>query len=329
MSKVLQKYAQNRPRDEEDDEPLSLTSNGKKTGPKSTTKTTTTTTALKPSQEALALTPAAQKQKGKKGSDSSKNKSSIIYVGHIPNGFYESEMRKFFRQFGGVKRIRLFRSKKTNNSKGYAFVEFATPDVASTVAQSMNGYFLMERKLVAEVVPLDKHHSLMFAKYKFRKSADSDSDNDSESGNESKDKESGVEKVLSAEQQAALVGKAAGVLTKKMNKLAAMGIDFQLPTVLGKKRSSASLTVVAAEEDNVAAASIKSNKKAKPSTSEVAVVTETVAAVQKNSNNNNKNNNNKKNNAEKKEKEVAEEVPVVAATKATARPSKIAKLSKK
>ena len=36
----------------------------------------------------------------------------VIYVGHIPHGFYEVEMRKFFSQFGRVTRVRLARSKK-------------------------------------------------------------------------------------------------------------------------------------------------------------------------------------------------------------------------
>jgi len=33
-------------------------------------------------------------------------------VGHIPHGFYEEEMSKYFSQFGTVSRLRLARSKK-------------------------------------------------------------------------------------------------------------------------------------------------------------------------------------------------------------------------
>ena len=36
----------------------------------------------------------------------------VLYVGHIPHGFYEHEMRSFFSQFGTVNRLRLSRSKK-------------------------------------------------------------------------------------------------------------------------------------------------------------------------------------------------------------------------
>lgn len=39
-------------------------------------------------------------------------KPGAIYLGHIPHGFYEKEMRGYFSQFGKVTRLRLFRSKK-------------------------------------------------------------------------------------------------------------------------------------------------------------------------------------------------------------------------
>lgn len=37
-------------------------------------------------------------------------------------------------------------------SRGYAFVEFASSDVATIVADTMNGYYLEGRKLVCHVV---------------------------------------------------------------------------------------------------------------------------------------------------------------------------------
>lgn len=44
--------------------------------------------------------------------DSSSSKKGVIYVGHIPHGFFEREMRGFFSQFGTVTRLRLARSRK-------------------------------------------------------------------------------------------------------------------------------------------------------------------------------------------------------------------------
>lgn len=90
------------------------------------------------------------------------NASKIIYLGHIPDGFFEKEMKKYFAQYGKVLRVKLFRSPKTNRSKGYAFIEFEDHEVAKTASESMQGYFMMERQLVSHVVPKDKIHDGMF-----------------------------------------------------------------------------------------------------------------------------------------------------------------------
>ena len=39
-------------------------------------------------------------------------KPGAIYVGHIPHGFYEQEMRKYFSQFGTVTSVYMARSAK-------------------------------------------------------------------------------------------------------------------------------------------------------------------------------------------------------------------------
>ena len=36
----------------------------------------------------------------------------VIYLGHIPHGFYEDQIQGFFSQFGTVNKVRLSRSKK-------------------------------------------------------------------------------------------------------------------------------------------------------------------------------------------------------------------------
>ena len=51
-------------------------------------------------------------------------------------------MRKFFMQFGDVSKVKLFRSKKTKGSKGYAFIKFDSAATAKTVSDAMNGYFM-------------------------------------------------------------------------------------------------------------------------------------------------------------------------------------------
>ena len=93
---------------------------------------------------------AAARSKKQKGPPSD---GAVLYLGHIPHGFYEEQMRGFFGQFGTVTRLRLSRNKKTGRSKHYAFVEFKHAEVAQVVAKSMNGYLLYTKILECHVVP--------------------------------------------------------------------------------------------------------------------------------------------------------------------------------
>ncbi|XP_046407230.1 MKI67 FHA domain-interacting nucleolar phosphoprotein-like [Ischnura elegans] len=84
--------------------------------------------------------------------DSPKSRG-VVRLSRIPHGFYEEEMRRYFSQFGVVTRLRLVRSKKTGNSKGFAFVEFAVPEVAKVVAETMNNYLMFDKILKARYIP--------------------------------------------------------------------------------------------------------------------------------------------------------------------------------
>ncbi|KAJ1675187.1 nucleolar protein, partial [Spiromyces aspiralis] len=90
-------------------------------------------------------------------------KPGVMYLGRIPHGFYEKEMKAYFSQFGMVNRLRLSRNKKTGRSKHYAFIEFASADVARIVAETMHNYMLYDHLLQARVIPEDKVHPALFA----------------------------------------------------------------------------------------------------------------------------------------------------------------------
>uniref|UniRef100_A0A8C0PCS7 RRM domain-containing protein n=1 Tax=Canis lupus familiaris TaxID=9615 RepID=A0A8C0PCS7_CANLF len=89
----------------------------------------------------------------------------VIYVGHLPPALYETQIRAYFSQFGTVTRFRLSRSKRTGNSKGYAFVEFASEDVAKIVADTMNNYLFGERLLQCHFIPPEKVHEELFREW--------------------------------------------------------------------------------------------------------------------------------------------------------------------
>ena len=87
----------------------------------------------------------------------------VVYVGHVPHGFYEKQMMGYFSQFGELLRVRLSRSRRTGRSKHYAFLEFKSPEVAAIAAEAMDGYLMMKQKLECHVVPPEKVHPQTFA----------------------------------------------------------------------------------------------------------------------------------------------------------------------
>jgi len=107
----------------------------------------------KDADEVLDSLPALSSEEATRG---------VIYLGHIPSGFEELQMKEFFTQFGTVTRLRLARSKKTGGPRGFAFIEFEDAQVASIVAGCMNNYLMFGRLLKCEVVPNEKKHANMF-----------------------------------------------------------------------------------------------------------------------------------------------------------------------
>ena len=81
-----------------------------------------------------------------------------MFSSRIPHGFHEHEMRAYFSQFGDLNHVRLSRSKKTGRSKHYAFLEFASAEVAKIAAETMNNYLLFGHILKCSVVPKEQVH---------------------------------------------------------------------------------------------------------------------------------------------------------------------------
>ncbi|KAI1418124.1 hypothetical protein F5Y13DRAFT_35802 [Hypoxylon sp. FL1857] len=93
-----------------------------------------------------------------KSSKSSQGERGVVYIGRLPHGFYEHEMRSYFSQFGKIERLRMSRNKKTGASKHFAFIEFAEAPVAEVVAKTMDNYLLFGRVLKVKVVPKSQVH---------------------------------------------------------------------------------------------------------------------------------------------------------------------------
>ena len=61
-----------------------------------------------------------------------------------------------------MSKVRLSRSKKSGASKHYAWLEFASPEVAGIAAGAMDGYMLFTQKLQARQLSKDEVHPQLF-----------------------------------------------------------------------------------------------------------------------------------------------------------------------
>ncbi|CAN3376399.1 hypothetical protein DIURU_004293 [Diutina rugosa] len=73
-------------------------------------------------------------------------KRGILYIGRIPHGFYEKEMKKYFAQFGDIVNVCVARN-KSGKSKHFGFIEFADYDTAVVAQETMNNYLLFGHQL--------------------------------------------------------------------------------------------------------------------------------------------------------------------------------------
>lgn len=89
---------------------------------------------------------------------SASGKPGVIYVGRIPHGFYEQEMKQYFSQFGNITNLRLSRNRKTGKSKHFAFVEFESAEVAEIVSKTMDNYLLFGHILKCKLVAPEQVH---------------------------------------------------------------------------------------------------------------------------------------------------------------------------
>ncbi|KAG2182009.1 hypothetical protein INT43_006935 [Umbelopsis isabellina] len=147
------------------------------------------------------------------------DKPGVIYLGRIPHGFYEEQMRAYFAQFGEVSRLRMSRNRKTGRSKHFAFIEFKTGEVADIVAETMNNYLLYGHLLKCQVVPEEKQHPKLWdgADRKFKAIPWNKLAREQQN------------KAKTPEQREKLVSKLVKKDQKKREKLAAMGVEYEFP----------------------------------------------------------------------------------------------------
>ncbi|KAF9974561.1 hypothetical protein BGZ65_008670, partial [Modicella reniformis] len=153
------------------------------------------------------------------GEPKDKNTTGVVYLGRIPHGFYEDQMQAYFSQFGKVLRLRLSRNKKTGKSKHYAFIEFASQEVANIVADTMNNYLLFGHLLKCKSLQSSQIHPAMFhgANKKFKAIPWLKISKEKHNGEKSQSQRKQIKKKLLRNEDA------------KRARLAELGIDYDFP----------------------------------------------------------------------------------------------------
>jgi len=86
----------------------------------------------------------------------------IVYIGHLPKGFEEKELEKFFGQFGSIDKLRVSRSKKTGRTRGYAFMEFKDQEVAQIAVETMDKYMIFGKTIECHLMDPKLAHKDIF-----------------------------------------------------------------------------------------------------------------------------------------------------------------------
>jgi cold-inducible RNA-binding protein len=77
-----------------------------------------------------------------------------LYVGNLPHGTSDSELRNMFAIYGAVENVNIITDRETGRARGFAFVEMPNSSEAEMAIVGLNGSGLGDRTLnVSEAKP--------------------------------------------------------------------------------------------------------------------------------------------------------------------------------
>ncbi len=80
-----------------------------------------------------------------------------LYVGNLPFGISEDDLRKLFAEAGEVQSVKIVTDSYSGQSRGFGFVEMASKEAAEKAISQVNGKSVMNRTLtVNEARPQKK-----------------------------------------------------------------------------------------------------------------------------------------------------------------------------
>jgi len=81
-----------------------------------------------------------------------------VYIGNITFESTEEELEEFFEQYGEIVSLSLIRDRQSGRSKGFAFVEYETNEMADEAVKD-NGQDFQGRNLVISIAHEKKSDS--------------------------------------------------------------------------------------------------------------------------------------------------------------------------
>lgn len=77
--------------------------------------------------------------------------SNILFVANLPYSIDEAALDKLFLTFGNVLSSKIIKDRKTGQSKGYGFVEYAEDREAQGAMSALKGKVIFGRKIDVKV----------------------------------------------------------------------------------------------------------------------------------------------------------------------------------
>jgi len=74
--------------------------------------------------------------------------TATVYIGNLPWGTTEDDIAGLFGDFGPLLDVRIIQDPRTGRSRGYGFVELASPGNATKAVSALNGAAFNGRALM-------------------------------------------------------------------------------------------------------------------------------------------------------------------------------------
>ena len=71
-----------------------------------------------------------------------------LYVGNLPFKIREEDLQTLFQQAGAVESVNIIRDKFSGQSRGFGFVEMASPEDGQKAIQMFNGHSMDNREII-------------------------------------------------------------------------------------------------------------------------------------------------------------------------------------